>query len=42
MKESAEKYSKQIIDVLVFNEKLLKGINYLSPGVKQALVCGPF
>ena len=42
MKESAIKYSSQIVDVLIKTEKLIKGIDKLSIGVKRALVCGPF
>lgn len=42
MKESAIKYSGQIHDVLLNEEKLLKGLDYLTPGVERALVCGPF
>jgi len=42
MKESATKYSGQIIKVLVGEENLLKGIGHLAPGVKPALVCGPY
>lgn len=42
MRESAIKYSSQIIDVLLKKEKLIEGLDSLSPGVKRALVCGPF
>ncbi|MCF6300255.1 MAG: alanine dehydrogenase [Proteobacteria bacterium] len=42
MKESAQRYSSQIVDVLTGPEKLLNGIDKLTPGVKKALVCGPF
>ena len=41
-RESAEKYSRQIVDVLIGREKLLEGLNALVPGVQRALVCGPF
>jgi alanine dehydrogenase len=41
MKESAVKYSGQILEVLLKNENILKGINHLVPAVRQALVCGP-
>jgi alanine dehydrogenase len=42
MKESAIKYSSQIVDVLIKKEKLINGLDELTPGVKRALVCGPF
>ncbi len=42
MKESAIKYSSQIVDVLIKREMLIDGIGALSSGVKRALVCGPF
>lgn len=42
MRETAIRYSGQIIDVLLNEEKLIEGINDLPPGVKPALVCGPF
>ena len=42
MKESAIKYSGQIVDVLLADENLLKGLGHLTPGVVRALVCGPF
>jgi len=42
MRESAIKYSSQITDVLIIKEKLIEGIGTLKPGVKRALVCGPF
>lgn len=42
MRESAIKYSSQITDVLIGREKLIEGIPTLTPGVKRALVCGPF
>ncbi len=42
MRESAIKYSSQITDVLIGREKLIEGIATLPPGVKRALVCGPF
>ncbi|MBW1751322.1 MAG: alanine dehydrogenase, partial [Deltaproteobacteria bacterium] len=41
-RESTEKYSNQIVDVLIGREKLLEGLNVLAPGVQRALVCGPF
>ncbi len=42
MRESAVKYSSQIVDVLIKKEKVIEGIDSLSTGVKRALVCGPF
>lgn len=42
MKESATKYSSQIVDVLINTEKIIDGLGNLSVGVKKALVCGPF
>lgn len=42
MKESAIKYSSQIIDVLIKKEKIIEGLSTLEKGVKRALVCGPF
>jgi len=42
MRETAIRYSGQIIDVLLNDEKLIEGISDLPPGVKPALVCGPF
>lgn len=42
MKESAIKYSGQILEVLLSEENLLKGLGHLTPGVECALVCGPF
>ncbi len=42
MRESAIKYSGQIVDVLIEREKVIEGLDSLSAGVKRALVCGPF
>jgi len=42
MRESAIKYSSQIVDVLIKKEKVIEGIDNLTTGVKRALVCGPF
>jgi len=42
MRESAVRYSGQIVDVLTGPEYLLSGLDHLTPGVKRALVCGPF
>ena len=41
-RESTMRYSSQIVDVLIGREKLLEGMNAPAPGVKRALVCGPF
>ncbi|GAW96740.1 MULTISPECIES: alanine dehydrogenase [Colwellia] len=42
MRETAIRYSGQIVEVLIGKEKLIEGLGKLSPGVKAALVCGPF
>jgi hypothetical protein len=42
MRESAIKYSSQIVDVLIKREKVIEGLDGLTAGVKRALVCGPF
>jgi len=42
MRETAIRYSGQITDVLIGHEKLIDGLDKLTPGVKRALVCGPF
>lgn len=42
MRESAIRYSNQIVDVLIKDEKVIEGLDTLSAGVKRALVCGPF
>ena len=41
-RESTLRYSSQIVDVLLGREKLIEGMENLAPGVKHALVCGPF
>lgn len=41
-RESTQRYSSQIVDVLIGREKLIEGLNALAPGVKRALACGPF
>ena len=41
-RESTEKYSSQIVDVLIGREKLIEGLDTMAPGVQRALVCGPF
>ncbi|UTW44102.1 alanine dehydrogenase [bacterium SCSIO 12696] len=40
MRESALRYSGQIIDVLLGPERLINGLETLTPGVERALVCG--
>ncbi|MGS2723660.1 alanine dehydrogenase [Porticoccus sp. GXU_MW_L64] len=42
MRESALRYSGQIIDVLLGRERLVDGLETLTPGVERALVCGKF
>ena len=42
MRETAIRYSGQIVDVLIGHEKLIDGLHILKPGVQRALVCGPF
>jgi hypothetical protein len=42
MRETALRYSGQIRDVLLGPEQLIAGLENLAPGVKRALVCGPF
>lgn len=42
MRETAIRYSGQIVDVLLGHEKLIDGLGHLKKGVKRALVCGPF
>jgi len=42
MRETAIRYSGQIIEVLIGDEKLIDGLGQLKPGVKRALVCGSF
>lgn len=42
MRETAIRYSEQIVDVLIGPEKLIDGLHSLKPGVRRALVCGPF
>ncbi len=42
MRETAIRYSGQIVDVLIGQEKLIGGLHSLTPGVQRALVCGPF
>ncbi|MCJ8318469.1 MAG: alanine dehydrogenase [Colwellia sp.] len=42
MRETAIRYSGQIVEVLIGDEKLIDGLGQLKLGVKRALVCGPF
>ncbi|MDM3871780.1 alanine dehydrogenase [Porticoccus sp. W117] len=42
MRESALRYSGQIADVLLGQERLVDGLDKLTPGVERALVCGKF
>jgi len=42
MRETAIRYSQQITDVLLGEERLIDGLDALTPGVENALVCGPF
>ncbi len=42
MRETAIRYSGQIVDVLIGRERLIDGLCKLKPGVQRALVCGPF
>lgn len=42
MKESATRYSAQIVDVLLNKEKLIEGLEKIPTNIKKALVCGPF
>ena len=41
-RESALRYSGQIIDVLLGPERLIDGLDKLKPGVERALVCGRY
>ena len=40
--QSCIRYSHQIVDVLLDREKLIEGLGGLSPGIKRALLTGPF
>lgn len=42
MRETAIKYSGQIVEILIGEDELIKGLKKLSPGVEKALVCGKF
>lgn len=42
MRETAIKYSGQITDILIGEDKFINGLDQMTPGVEQALVCGRF
>lgn len=42
MRETAIKYSSQIADILIGEDKFINGLEDLAPGVEKALVCGKF
>lgn len=42
MRETAIKYSGQIVDILIGQDRLIDGLDKMSPGVEKALVCGRF
>lgn len=42
MRETAIKYSGQITEILLGDDRLIDGLKQLAPGVEKALVCGPF
>jgi len=42
MRETAIRYSGQIVDVLLGQERLIDGLVDLTPGVAPALECGPY
>lgn len=42
MRETAIRYSGQIVEVLIGQEQLIDGIKAVAPGIRPALVCGPF
>ncbi|MBL4692239.1 MAG: hypothetical protein JKY92_02800 [Magnetovibrio sp.] len=42
MRETAERYSGQIVDVFLGPERLVDGLETLNPSLQRALVCGPF
>lgn len=42
MRETAIKYSGQIADILIGEDKLINGLDNLAAGVEKALVCGKF
>lgn len=42
MRETAIRYSGQIVDVLLGREALIQGLKNAHPGIKPAIVCGPF
>lgn len=42
MRETAIKYSSQIVDILLGDDQFIQGLDQLAPGVEKALVCGKF
>lgn len=42
MRETAIKYSGQIAEILIGEDKFINGLEELAPGVEKALVCGRF
>ncbi len=42
MRETAIKYSGQIVDILLGEDQFIDGLAHLTPGVQQALVCGKY
>ena len=42
MKETAIRYSGQIVEILIGHERLIDGLGLLKPNVEQALVCSVF
>ena len=42
MKESAVRYSSQILSVLTEQHQFKDGVSELPPGIERAVVCGPF
>ncbi len=42
MRETAIRYSSQIVEILLGHERLIDGLDALKPNVEQALVCGAF
>lgn len=42
MRETAIKYSGQIVEILLGEDQLIQGLDHLAPGVEVALMCGKF
>ncbi len=42
MRETAIKYSGQITEILLGEDRLIEGLSKIAPGVNKAVVCGPF